>query len=421
MSIVGLITEYNPFHNGHKYHIEQARKLTGADTVIVIMSGNFVQRGTPAILDKFTRANMALQCGADLVIELPAYYATASAEYFALGAISILEKLQIVDSLVFGSECGNLEVLQEIARILTTEPDDYQSMLRTFLREGNTFPAARARALTNYITMNQTLSDSRFTNEELTGILNSPNNILGIEYLKALMKLNSKITPMTIQRIHADYHSTSLDHRISSATSIRHALDCNPVDLDALSTCMPTEAFEILKNSIHHSCPIRPEQINLLLRSSLLKLDVKTLSTYQDISTDLAIRILNVATQPCSYEQLVQSIKCKQYTQTRIQRALCHILLGITKEDVIDSLNNGITPYARILGFRKSKISCLRFTRNLDSLSLITKLSNASPHLLESKMMQTDLYASRLYHHMTYDAYQTVLKDEFVQSPVMLP
>ena len=147
MKIAGIIAEYNPFHNGHKYHIEQTRKITGADFIIVVMSGNFTQRGTPAIMDKYSRARMALENGADMVLELPSCYACGSAEYFADGAIALLDKLGCVDYVCFGSECGDIELLRPIAEILATEPENYSEMLRAELKSGATFPRARNRAL----------------------------------------------------------------------------------------------------------------------------------------------------------------------------------------------------------------------------------------------------------------------------------
>ena len=190
MRVNGIISEYNPFHNGHKYLLTESKKATSADYTVIVMSGNFVQRGAPALINKYKRAEMALQNGADLVLELPKYYATASAEYFAMGGISLLDKLGVVTNLSFGSECGDLAVLEKIARILVEEPNDYTILLRENLKKGQSYPTARTNALLEY--------NADFG--EYKDVLSSPNNILGIEYLKALLKRKSSIQPYTLLR-----------------------------------------------------------------------------------------------------------------------------------------------------------------------------------------------------------------------------
>lgn len=215
MKVVGLIAEYNPFHNGHSYHIEMAKKLTGADYVVVVMSGDFVQRGTPAMIQKHARAKMALLGGADLVLELPVSYATATAEVFAYGGVKILDSFGVVDHICFGSECGNADLLMEIARILADEPEWYSATLKEHLKNGMSYPAARAAALPDY-----------------QEILSEPNNILGIEYCKALLKLNSNITPVTITRQGAGYHDalSDSDNNFTKKNSCLH----NPLSADGL-------------------------------------------------------------------------------------------------------------------------------------------------------------------------------------------
>lgn len=205
MKIVGLITEYNPFHNGHLYHIHESLRITGADAALVVMSGDYVQRGTPAIMPKRLRTEMALYCGAGAVLELPVCYATGSAEFFALGAISLLDSLGIVDSVCFGSECSDLPLLQKIAGLLVDEPEQYREILRHELKLGKSFPAARQTAVV-FCTGDPRCAD----------ILKDPNNILGIEYLKALKKCGSSIRPYTIRRKGAGYHSSQLDGLYSS-------------------------------------------------------------------------------------------------------------------------------------------------------------------------------------------------------------
>ena len=195
MKVLGLVTEYNPFHNGHLYHVEESKKVTGCDTVVCIMSGNFIQRGQPAIVNKWARTEMALRNQIDLVIELPVYYSVSSAEFFAYGAIKLLDSLGIIDSVCFGSEYNDIEILSTVARTLIHEPLIYKDKLSYYLGQGLSFPKARALALDHYF------SQSGEEDSKLIGtIMNQPNNILGIEYIKALYKLKSRIKPTTIKR-----------------------------------------------------------------------------------------------------------------------------------------------------------------------------------------------------------------------------
>ena len=199
MSTVGLITEYNPFHNGHLYHLETSKMITGADTVITVMSGSFVQRGEPAVIDKYTRAEMALANGVNLLVELPTFYACSSAEYFSYGAIMTLEALH-VDFVCFGSECGDIDVLSYIAELLIHEPDQLSELIKEKLSSGISYPKARNDSLCQYIKANNCIYDSSMIEK----VLKSPNNILGIEYLKTIKKFDLAIKPYTIQRVGSD-------------------------------------------------------------------------------------------------------------------------------------------------------------------------------------------------------------------------
>ena len=228
MKVVGIIAEYNPFHNGHLHHLQESIRLSLADYTIVVMSGNFMQRGTPALMDKYHRAKAALSCGADLVLELPAYYATGSAEYFALGGISLLDKLGVVSHLCFGSECGDLDFLSKVAQITSEESEAYQKCLQAHIKSGKSYPSARTAAI---IEVCPELSSS------VSG-LTTPNNILGIEYLKALYRLNSNIEPYTIQRVSSHYHDQKLKESYSSASAIRNVIK--------------SEEFESLKSQAIH-------------------------------------------------------------------------------------------------------------------------------------------------------------------------
>ena len=429
MKVIGLITEYNPFHNGHKYHIDTAKKLTNADYVIVIMSGNFVQRGTPAILDKYTRTQMALANGADVVLELPTIFATASAEYFAYGSMAILHQLGIIDAVVFGSECGNVTVLQQIAKVLLSEPKELESTISTLLKTGMTYPSARAYALSEY--MSKHFSDT----VDWEAVLNSPNNILGIEYIKAIKKLNSSIEPITIQRISSQYNETILKDNISSATAIRYLLEQNleqanstktnyslkDQELLQLSNNVPNRVYELLVKSYGVRYPIQPQDFILPLYHQILNTDVTTLSTYLDLSPDMANRIKNSKLMHATYTVMIDEIKTKQYTQTRIQRALTHILLNITEETFKQALSQPESYYARILGFQKKDSSLIRKMKKSSTIPVLNKLSESKEVLskLGQVILEYDITSSHLYNCAVYHKFGTKIKDEYTHGVVI--
>jgi len=237
--ILGIISEYNPLHLGHVYHIQESKKRIKPDYTVAVMSGNFVERGDAAIIDKWSRAEMALKAGIDLVIELPLLYSISSAENFASGGIKILESFGMETFLSFGSECGDINILNELSNVLIDEPTEYVSILNHELAKGSSFPKAREHALLMY------LNDIR----RYANVLSEPNNILGIEYLKAIKKQKSKITPITIQRKGSNYSDLSLNNKLSSATAIRHAIQTNTDVKDFV----PEFTYEILQNKIEKS------------------------------------------------------------------------------------------------------------------------------------------------------------------------
>lgn len=389
MKIVGLIAEYNPFHNGHQFHIEKAKEITGADAVIVVMSGNFVQRGTPAIMSKHLRVKMALMAGASLVIELPVCYATGSAEQFAFGAISLLHKLGCVDSICFGSECGDISILNALAKILCDEPDDYKRHLQDYLRSGLSFPVSRQRALSDVYPL---LSSSK--------ILEQPNNILGIEYLKALYRLNSKIKPYTIERISSGYHDKHLQNEYSSATALRQTiLSENLADIHGQ---VPNTSIDLFEENYKKRFPIYANDFSLLLKYKLMNETKDSLTEYADVSQELANRIYHQLNSFVSFEQFCELLKTKEVTYSRISRALLHILLGIKKTDYID-IN-----YARMLGFRREDMDILTQIKDSSSIPLITKLTQHKDFLLD-----IDIYASNLYESVITDKFKTPFINEY--------
>lgn len=413
MKTVGLITEYNPFHNGHAYHIEKAKMLTGADRVIVVMSGDFVQRGAPAVMPKHLRTESALLSGASLIIELPVCFATGSAEYFAQGSISLLNRLGCIDSICFGSECGDLHLLKEIAQILADEPIEYQTALKQALKEGASFPAARQEALNIY-------------SDKYSEILASPNNILGIEYLKALAKIHSKMDPFTIKRIGAGYHDMDIDGQFSSATAIRSDIyqlaDVNSssesLPLTHIQTQVPSSCHELMKKNYQTRYPVKADDFSLLLKAKLLSETAGSLSHYLDMSPELANRILRLRNDYLSFEQFCDLLKTKELTRSRISRSFIHVLLGITNDWL--TAMKAPAPYARILGFRRDHADLLGILKRTSDIPLITSPARAVLADTAYQMLELDIYASDLYESVITDLYGTPFHNELTKQIIKI-
>ena len=394
MKIVGLIAEYNPFHNGHAYHIQKAKEISGADSVIVVMSGNFVQRGEPAILPKHMRTEMALKSGADLVLELPVCFATGSAEQFAYGAVTLLEHLGCVDSICFGSECGDIDSLAKVAKILSDEPPLFQASLQQYLKMGLSFPAARERAL-----------EEVYPSEPFSKLLKEPNNILGIEYLKALHRISSSIVPYTIQRLSSGYHDKCLSETYSSATALRSYLMRGL--LDEVSGQVPETELQLLKENYEKRFPICADDFSVLLKYRLLNETKDSLSAYEDVSEELANRIFHHRNEFVTFNQFCVLLKTKEVTYTRISRALLHILLKIKK------LTDYEVSYARVLGFHKDRTDVMARIKNEGNIPLVTRLTSFCHPMLE-----TDIYASNIYESIVTDLYKTSFINEY-EHPVV--
>ena len=409
MKVVGLIAEYNPFHNGHLYHIQKARELTGAEYVIVIMSGDFVQRGAPAVYDKYTRSMMALKSGADLVLEMPSVFATSSAEDFAACGVALLDQLGIVDFLCFGSECGEVGPLLKIAGVLSEEQEDYQELLKDYVRSGLTYPDARAKALTSWLSLDPLESSLLF----------SHNNILGIEYIKALLRRKSGIIPITVKRTGHGYHDLSLSGEFASATAIRKLL-ASPDGLTSIASQVPEQVLE----AILQGMPVFPDDLTSLLNYTLLTLsrDGRDLTEYLDISEELEGRIKSLLLQYKTFTERTEDLKTRQYTYSRISRCLLHLLLGIRQDDAARYRENGYSGYARVLGFKKESAVLMTGIKKHGSIPLITKPSAAGPLVSHGflPMLNQDLYASHVYNSILYSKYGVTVKNEYTRPFVMI-
>ena len=379
--MLGIITEYNPFHNGHKLHIEKSKIKTNSKYCIVVMSGNFSQRGEPNIFDKYLRTKMALLNGADIVLELPITFATASAELFALGAVDILDKTGIVTKICFGSEEGNLTNFLDIANILSNEPQIFKEHLNNFLNKGMSFPKARFNALE--ATLNKSLD-----------FLNEPNNILSIEYLKAINILNSNIIAKTIRREKANFHSHNINGNIASATAIRQAFFNN--NLNNLKNVIPKNCFNLIENILPYNIPTIDNYTNIL-KYILKTSNVENIREIADITEGLENKIIKHINSK-SITELINNVKSKRYTYTKIQRAILHIILNITKSDQ-NYLKQNLNPYIRVLGFKKSSSNILKDLINSAKVPIITNLKN-SKNILDNKalyylnkeIISTDIY-----------------------------
>ncbi|MBQ1171547.1 MAG: nucleotidyltransferase [Lachnospiraceae bacterium] len=411
MKITGIIAEYNPFHNGHSYQIKKAREITEADYIIVVMSGNHMQRGTPALIDKYSRAKMALSGGADMVIELPACYATASAEYFAMGAISILNQLGCVDSICFGSESGDITMLSKIAHALVDESDDFVQSLKTKLKNGDTYPVARNAALA------ETIKD--FTSFDT--ILGFPNNILGIEYIKAIIRQNSNIKPYTNTRIGSDYHSYKLAENFSSAISIRQSLSLQD-NLDMIQSQIPASAFEIMKEDFHKTFPVYASDFSSMIKFKLLKERGQGFTQYFDVTQAISDKLEKEMFSMQSFDEFCDILKSKDITYARISRCLSHILLDIKAEDVQLFKENGITFYARVLGFNSNADKLTKTIKANASIPLITKTTSASSQLypIGQKQFEQDIQASHIYECIAGTKYHAGMRDEYRRQVVKI-
>lgn len=384
--VLGIVAEYNPFHNGHLYHLNESKKQSDADYSVCVMSGNFTQRGDTAIIDKWSRTEMALKNGIDLVIELPVVYSISSAENFAYGSMSVLDKLGIVDTVSFGSEVGDLTILDSIAEILCTEPKEYVSLLNHELSRGISFPKAREKALLMY------LNDIR----KYANVLSNPNNILGIEYLKALRNLKSNLTPMTIKRKDSDYNSTAIKEGFASSTAIRKII----TKPSSLSKVVPEETFSIIDNKIKHGQIVNG--LSTFEKEILYKLrimPIEWIADLPDVSEGLEHAIKNAANSCNNVADLVSLVKSKRYTQTRIQRILLYALLDITKQDMENS-KKGV-PYIRVLGMTENGKQLLSsiVTRN-KKLNIITspkKFMDHSNNKISKSLFAKDMLATNIY------------------------
>lgn len=398
MKSLAIIAEYNPCHKGHAYQIEKARELSGSDIIIALMSGNFVQRGTPAVFDKYTRAGLAVLSGADIVIELPTVFATSSAEGFAYNAIDILNRINSVDYISFGMENDDLSRFAEIAKILSNEPETYRLLLKKYMNMGYSAPLSREYALSEYS-----------GNNDFKDFLNRPNNILALEYIKAMHKTSSSIIPVPVKRIGNGYNDTIATTPYPSATAIRNMYKNN--DTEGIKNSLLPHVYDYI------SCkkPLFEEDFSMLLNQSIL-LNKNNLHEYSDIDEKLSNRINNLFSSGSYYNfnGLVTELKSKNYTYTRICRSLLHILLGIKDSDI------KTTDTCRVLAFNKNGGKFLKDIRHKSDIKLICDLSEIKNTLKENPVLQKDILSSDIYRLAYFNKYNENLTDEYRHKPEII-
>lgn len=386
--VLGIIAEYNPFHNGHLYHLEQAKKLTDSNYTVAVISGNFTQRGSTSLVDKWARTEMALNCGIDLVVELPTLYATSSAENFADGAIKILNSLKVVDYLAFGSETADMDILNPIADILYQEPKAYKLLLSHELKKGVSFPKARENALMLY------LGDIR----KYLNVLSEPNNVLGLEYMKSLKKHKSNIIPVAIPRFEAGYNDINYSGNIASATAIRNIIKNG--DFRIAKKLLPDSSYDILINNIKqgHIVPdlsVFERQIFYNLR----KMNLSEIAELPDVSEGLENSIKKAANSCNTVSEFLSLVKSKRYTTTRIQRILLYALLGITKKDML--LSKKVLPYIRVLGLNnRGKFLISEIAKANPKLEIITSVKRFMDTSINKNLkiiLEKDIWATNVY------------------------
>ena len=386
--VLGIIAEYNPFHNGHLYQIQEAKKRIGADFVVAVISGNFVERGNTSLVNKWVKTQMALRNGVDLVIELPTVYSVSSAENFAEGAIKILDSLRIVDTICFGTETDDLAALNNIANVLYAEPKEYISILNHELKQGLSYPRARENALMMY------LNDiKRYAN-----IMSGSNNILAIEYLKALKKYKSDMKPLAIQRKNVYYNDEKIVDEFASSTAIRKMLARG--QYNDMRKVMPTSSYMILKEEVKRgNFVLDLSKFEKEIIYTLRRMSTRQIAELQDVTEGLEYAIKNAANSCNNLLDLLDNIKSKRYTQTRIQRILIYALLGITKRDIDNSKKT--TPYVRILGFNKVGREMLsdicEINNKLNVITSVKKFVDSNNNKVLAQMLEKDILATNIY------------------------
>lgn len=408
MKIMGIIAEYNPFHNGHLYHLQKAKKMTGAEFVIAIMSGNFLQRGEPAIFDKWTRALMALRSGIDLVIEIPFVFSSQDAGGFANAGIKLLNALGVVDFVSFGCEEDNISCLNKISELIAEEPLEFKKIIKKEAKKGNSFPKIREKALIQYYIENIDKLKLSSSIDKFRKTLKQPNNILALEYLISLKNTKSSIKPFPVKRIGSNYSQKSLEGKYSSATAIRNKifqgiLDNNQYKLENLLDFVPSSTYEIILDTLEKGInPISISHFQQAILSNLRRMPTEDIRKIHGVQEGLENRIKKAAILSYNIEELIKNIKSKRYTHTRIQRILIHSLFALTHQEIY--IFNKIGPmYCRVLGMTDNGKFLLKKIKKQSEFPIIIKVKNTfqkntnDMNIIAKNMLDYDIMSTNLY------------------------
>ena len=404
MSYIGIISEYNPFHNGHKYQLSESLEQSGADGAIALMSGDFTQRGTPAMADKYTRAHAAVLGGLDVVFELPVIYATGSSRDFGDGAVGLMSKMNNVDYLAFGVEDDELGLFYEVSEILATEPDDYKDILNHYLSKGFTFPNASEKAI------------KKILGNSIGDKLSKPNNILAISYLVAMRKQKSKLRPIIIKRNDGGYSNNKLTGKYSSATAIRHALRNN----ESIKPYLPKVCVDPYEGFLRKDLPdpewLSPFIVSRLIYDRNLPPEISNLENVMDMTEELLNRIRKIPL-PVRYIELQDYLKTKNMTMSRITRVLLHIVLGILSSDREKAFENGYGEYLNLLALSDNGSKIVKKISDSPSLKVINKKSLYKPsNYFNERLWEIDKLATDLYNQLIYDHLNIRLHSELTSS-----
>lgn len=383
-NVLAVIAEYNPFHNGHLNHLKKSIDITNSEFVIALMSGNFVQRAEPAIIDKWARAEMALSAGCNLVIELPSIFAISAAEDFAFGAIKLLSDMKVVDFLSFGSKSGDIRKLETLADIFIEEPEDFMYYLDSNLKEGMAYSKAINEAIKSYL-----------RSPEYVEILNDPNNILAIEYIKQIKKQQFSVTAITVKRENSDHNSKELSD-FASGTSIREAI----LSSKDISHAVPKTTFEIIESNKSLINTLSNSAYESILFYKIRKMSIQELKDIKDVTEGIENRIKKAAYISASYDELIENIASKRYTNTKVRRILLNILLDITKKDI--EIAKKSKSYIRVLAFDdKGKYLISKMAEANPKLDIVVSVSafeknnrnREKKYILGKDVLATDIYA----------------------------
>lgn len=404
MRVLGLIAEYNPFHLGHLYHLNQAKRISSSDGVIAILSGSFLQRGEPAIIDKWVRTEMALKSGIDLVLELPVVFASRSAYWFAQGGVKSLAASGIISHLAFGAETNHLLPLKSLAQKLNNEDQLFTQILNEFLGAGYSYPKSRNLAL------QKLLPDISLNLSEL----DKPNNVLALAYLRVLEQLKSPIEPILIKRI-GSYRGLTPKNGIASATAIRQLIiNRNPTWVHYLPE---TSSQLLLKKFTEGKGPITLKSLEQAILAVIRRMSLEDIKNIIEVTEGLENRLQKLVHETGDIDKLLEKLKTKRYTYTRMERLLIHAFLNFTQNLSFDE-----PQYLRVLGFNQQGKELLRLMKQHSSLPIITKFAQGFHQVSEQgrKMLDLEIQATDLYHLGFSKPEHRLGRQDFYRSPVIL-